>query len=158
MADSLEDRVSALEAKDEIRELRHRYHACINEGDIDAIVDLFTADASLDFGYLGRTRGRAKIAQFFGALPDLLPFIKQFIHNHTVILEGPDRGTGTSYMEAKTVSGGTAYVVCGRYDDAYTRTDDGWRFTEMNFEPYFSVPFDEGWASERPLQMGYGED
>ncbi|MDH3683512.1 MAG: nuclear transport factor 2 family protein [Acidimicrobiia bacterium] len=158
MGDSLETRLAALEAKDEIRELRHRYHQCINEGDTTAIAALFTDDAELDFGYLGRTRGRQKIDQFFGALPDLLTFIKQFIHNHMVVLDGPDRATGVSYMEAKTVSEGRAYVVSGRYDDTYVRTPDGWRFARMDFEPYFSVPFDEGWAVERRLQMGYGED
>ena len=158
MAESLEDRVAALEAKDEIRALRHRYHQCVNESDVDAIVDLFVADADLDFGYLGRTRGRDKIVRFFAAMPDLLPFIKQFIHNHMIELDGPDRATGISYMEAKTVSDGKAYVVSGRYDDVYVRTGDGWRFTTMNFEPYFSVPFDEGWAVKHRLQMGYGED
>lgn len=158
MGDPLEARLAALEAKDEIRELRHRYHQCINEGETAAIGALFTTDAELDFGYLGRTRGRPKIEQFFAALPDLLTFIKQFIHNHLVVLDGPDRATGVSYMEAKTVSNGRAYVVCGRYDDTYVRTPEGWRFARMDFEPYFSVPFDEGWAVDRLLQMGYGED
>ena len=158
MADSLEDRIDALEAKEEIRDLRFRYHQAINEGAVGSIVDLFTEDAELDFGYLGRTRGRAKIDRFFAATPDLLPFIKQFIHNHRVTLDGSDRGTGVSYMEAKTISDGTAYFVSGRYDDVYVRTEAGWRFSVMNFEPFFSVPFDEGWATERRLQMGYSED
>ena len=157
MTESLEARVAALEAKDEIRELRHRYHEAINVGDPGSIVDLFTDDAELDFGYLGRTRGREKINRFFLALPDLLTFIKQFIHNHTVALDGPDRATGVSYLEAKTISEGTAFFVSGRYDDVYVRTDDGWWFSVMNFEPFFSVPFEQGWAVDQPLQMGYGE-
>lgn len=158
MADSLEARIAALEAKDDVRALRYRYHQCVNEMDIDGIVELFVEDAELDFGYLGRTRGREKIGRFFGSMPDLLPFIKQFIHNHLIELDGPDRGTGVSYMEAKTISDGTAFFVAGRYDDVYVRTSDGWRFEQMNFDPYYSVPFDEGWATDKRLQMGYGED
>jgi ketosteroid isomerase-like protein len=157
MADSLEARIAALEAKDDIRDLRFRYHQAINEGDTAAIVGLFTDEAEIDFGYLGKTRGRDKIDRFFTALPDLLAFVKQFIHNHLVTLDGPDRATGVSYMEAKTISSGTAFVVSGRYDDVYVRTEAGWRFSVMNFDPYFSVPFDEGWAVERRLQMGYGD-
>ena len=158
MADELEARIAALEAKDELRDLRFRYHEAINEGNAAAIVDLFTDDAAIDFGYLGRTRGREKIDRFFLALPDLLTFIKQFIHNHLVTLDGPDRATGVSYMEAKTISEGTAFFVSGRYDDVYVRTPDGWRFSAMNFDPFFSVPFDEGWAVEQRLQMGYGDN
>jgi len=159
MTTELEARVAALWAKDQIRELRHRYHQAVNEMDIEGIVALFAEDAELDFGYLGRTRGREKIGQFFGSMPDLLPFIKQFIHNHIVTLDDDgEHGQGVSYMEAKTISDGQAFFVSGRYDDTYVLTDAGWRFAEMVFDPYFSVPFQEGWAAEQRLQMGYGQD
>ena len=42
--------------------------------------------------------------------------------------------TGSSYLEAKTVSKGTAYRVAGRYRDQYRRTPEGWRFARMEFE------------------------
>ena len=152
---ALEAEVEQLRAREAIRELRARYHECINEGHYDRIPDLFTEDAVLEFGYLGQARGREKIGRFFAAGPKLLQFVKQFIHNHVIELEG-EGGSGFSYMEAKSISGGVAYLVAGRYDDTYVRQGGEWRFSRMRFEPYFTVPFrdTEGWAQPEKLQMG----
>ena len=156
----IEQRLATLEAAvrrlsdiEEIRALRLRYHEYVNTNRPADIPDLFTEDAELDFGYLGRTRGRQKITKFFAALPVLLDFVKQFIHNHAIEVDG-DRATGVSYLEAKSVSRGQAYRVAGRYDDVCVRTPAGWRFSSMKFEPYFTVPFDESWAQSDLLQMG----
>jgi ketosteroid isomerase-like protein len=156
----IEQRLATLEAAvrrlsdiEEIRALRLRYHEYVNTNRPADIPDLFTEDAELDFGYLGRTRGRQKITKFFAALPVLLDFVKQFIHNHAIEVDG-DRATGVSYLEAKSVSRGQAYRVAGRYDDVCVRTSSGWVFSSMKFEPYFTVPFDQSWAQSDLLQMG----
>jgi ketosteroid isomerase-like protein len=149
----LEANVQRLCDIEEIRALRLRYHECINQDRPAEIPDLFTEDAELDFGYLGRTRGRPKITKFFAALPVLLTFVKQFIHNHAVDVDG-DRAIAVSYLEAKSVSGGTAYRVAGRYVDRCVRTPAGWRFASMTFEPYFTVPHDQSWGQDDLLQMG----
>ena len=156
----IEQRLATLEAAvrrlsdiEEIRALRQRYHEYVNTNRPADIPDLFTEDAELDFGYLGRTRGRQKITTFFADLPVLLDFVKQFIHNHAIEVDG-DRATGVSYLEAKSVTRGQAYLVAGRYDDVCVRTPAGWRFSSMKFEPYFTVPFDQSWAQSDLLQMG----
>jgi len=156
----IEQRLATLEAAvrrlsdiEEIRALRLRYHEYVNTNRPADIPDLFTEDAELDFGYLGRTRGRQKITKFFAALPVLLDFVKQFIHNHAIEVDG-DRATGVSYLEAKSVSRGQAYRVAGRYDDVCVRTPVGWRFSSMKFVPSFTVPFDQSWAQGDLLQMG----
>ena len=160
MANDLEARLARVEAqlqelqdREAIRELRYRYHEYVNQGRWSEIPNLFIEDGELDFGYLGKGRGRERLTRLFQAAPQLLPFVKQFIHNHTIELQG-ERGTGTSYLEAKSVSGGKAYVVAGRYDDQYVRQDGEWRFARMDFTPYFTVPFDEGWAQDDLLKMG----
>src|SRR5215831_13965289 len=107
MAQDLEARLQALEAKvqtlsdqEAIRTLRHRYHECINEGKFSDIPALFTEDGELDFGYLGKAKGKAELATFFAGVPRLLSFVKQFIHNQMIQVQG-DHGTGLSYLEAK---------------------------------------------------------
>ena len=65
--------------------------------------------------------------------------------------------TGVSYFEAKSVSGGRAFFVAGRCDDQCVRQDGRRRFARMDFTPYFTVPFEEGWAQEDLLQMGRRE-
>jgi SnoaL-like domain len=160
MAQNLEDRLAALEAKvqqlndaEEIRRLRFRYHECINETKLAEISDLFTDDGDLDFGYLGKARGRAELKKFFDALPKLLSFVKQFIHNHVVEVRG-QQGTGLSYLEAKSVSKGESYLVAARYDDEYEKVNGKWKFKKMHLTPYFTVPHLEGWAQEDRLKMG----
>lgn len=153
--EALEREVYDLRAREDIRALRNTYHEYINERRYAQIPELFTDDANLDFGYLGKARGQTKITKFFAAAPALLEFVKQFIHSHTIVVE-TDTGTGWSYMEAKSISGNEAYLVAGRYDDVYHLDAGQWKFSQMNFNPYFTVPFSDkrGWAREDRLRMG----
>jgi SnoaL-like domain len=75
MAINLEDRVKGLEAKvaelydrEALRDLRYRYHECINEARLTEIPDLFTEDGELDFGHLGKAKGPEQIKAFFSGL------------------------------------------------------------------------------------------
>jgi hypothetical protein len=160
MAQDLEARVQALESavrnlsdQEAVRTLRQRYHECINEGKYAEIPALFTEDGTLDFGYLGKANGRAELVKFFTGVSQLLSFVKQFIHNHVVQVQG-DAGTGLSYLEAKSVAKGESYLVAARYDDEYVRQNGQWKFKSMKLTPYFTVPLREGWAQEDRLKMG----
>lgn len=160
MAQDLETRVKALESavqnlsdQEAVRTLRKRYHEYINEGRYAEIPALFIDNGTLDFGYLGKANGRAELVQFFTGVSQLLSFVKQFIHNHVVQVQG-DTGTGLSYLEAKTVSKGESYLVAARYDDEYVKQNGQWKFKSMKLTPYFTVPLREGWAQEDRLKMG----
>ncbi len=160
MSQDMESRVAALELKiqdledrEAIRNLRFRYHECINSQELAQIPDLFTDDAVLDFDYLGNARGRPELQKFFAKVEGLLSFVKQFMHNHAVRITG-DTGTGYAYLEAKTISKGEAYFVAARYDDEYVRQNGEWKFKKMSLTPYFTVPFQEGWAQEDRFKMG----
>jgi ketosteroid isomerase-like protein len=169
MAADLEARVKQLEAKlqemtdrEAIRDLRYRYHEYINEGKFRDIASLFTDDSELDFAHLGKAKGRAEIQKFFagiggdGAAADpnrpRITWVKQFIHNHVIQLHG-DHGHGFSYLEAKPIYGGEAFLVAARYDDDYAKRDGEWKFSKMGLVPYFMVPLKEGWAQADKLKM-----
>ncbi len=154
--DRVERELDELRSIEEIRVLRHRYHEYVNESRYSEIPSLFSADGSLDFDYLGKAATPDKVVKFFGNADGLLQFVKQFIHAHTVMLDG-DQGTGVSYMEARTVSDGEPFLVAGKYDDTYVRTDAGWRFQHMQFRFVYSVPFSDpqAWAAPERLRMGY---
>jgi ketosteroid isomerase-like protein len=144
----LERRVRLLEDREAIRALRDAYHACINDGRFAEIGDLFTEDAYVKLDYLAEYRGRAEIGRGFAAMAERERFfIKQFIHSHQVQVRG-DEGSGTSYLEARYGRYGVPYLVSGRYDDLYRRTEDGWRFTEMLIELYYTVPAGVGWTGD----------
>ncbi len=171
MAISLEDRVRELEARvaeltdrEAIRELRFRYHECINDAKMAEIPELFTEDGELAFGHLGSAKGRDRIKAFFSGLAGErsrpggsgrrgLYRVKQFIHNHVINLHG-DKADGYAYLEAKPVYNGESYVVAARYNDEYVKRDGRWRFSKMSLTPYFMVPLKEGWAGDDLLKMG----
>ena len=74
MANDLEARLARVETqlqelqdREAIRELRFRYHEYVNQGRWSEIPDLFTEDGELDFGYLGKGRGRERLTRLFQA-------------------------------------------------------------------------------------------
>jgi hypothetical protein len=170
METMLEERVRELEAKvaelqdrEAIRDLRYRYHQCINEAKTAEIPELFTEDGELDFAHLGSARGRDQIKAFFSGLGARgserggprrgLYRVRQFIHNHVVNIHG-DSADGFAYLEAKPVYNGENYVVAARYDDQYVKRNGQWKFSRMSLTPYFMVPLKEGWAGDDLLKMG----
>jgi hypothetical protein len=171
MAENLEDRVKQLEAKvtelydrEAIRDLRYRYHECVNEAQMAAIPELFTEDGELEFGHLGKAKGREKIKAFFSGLGpgrnaaegqrrQGLYRVRQFIHNHVLKIHG-DRAEGYAYLEAKPVYNGESYVVAARYNDEYVKRNGQWLFSKMSLTPFFMVPLKEGWAGDDLLKMG----
>ncbi len=152
MSVDLEARLRRLEDIEAIRRLRHRYHQCINESLHDRIPGLFTEDGEVDFSYIGHAAGQAKLRKFFNATPDVLPFVKQFIHNHMIDLDG-DRAEAISYMEARTINRGEAYIVAGYYKDECVRQAGEWKFRKMIFEAYYTLPYNESWVQEERLKM-----
>jgi hypothetical protein len=121
------------------------------------MLDLFTEDAVVDFAHLGHGEGHAELRALFtiDAPPERrsgYAFIKQFIHNHVVEVDG-DVGRGYAYLFATPVHAGESYVVAARYDDTYARVDGRWRFATMALVPYYMVPLREGWAQEDRIKM-----
>src|ERR1700720_2504366 len=169
MATDLEGKVKELEAtvadlyeRSRLRDLPYRYHECINEAQLAPIPHPFTEDGELDFGHLGKAKGREEINKFFSGLgrdrtaPDNrrgLYRVRQFIHNHVLKVNG-DRATGYAYLEAKPVYNGESYVVAARFNDEYVKRDGRWRFSKMSLTPFFMVPLKEGWAGDDILKMG----
>ena len=168
MPTDLEGRVKELEAKvqeltdrEAIRDLRYRYHEYVIEGKFAQILNLFTEDGELDFAHLGKAKGPDELKRFFGALNEpraeagnrpRITWVKQFIHNHVVHVRG-DTGDGFSYLEAKPIFNGEAFLVAARYDDEYVKRNGEWKFKKMSLVPYFMVPFKEGWAQEDRIKM-----
>ncbi len=145
---TLEERVRRLEDIEDIRRLRNRYHASLNESRYEQCRALFTDDAVVELGYLARYEGIDAIDRGFRAMGERDRFfIKQFIHSHDVEVDG-DTATGTSYLEARYGRFGVSYVVAGRYDDVYARVNGVWKFKAMIAELFYTVPNAVGWTGD----------
>jgi hypothetical protein len=150
---ALEGRVQELQDHNEIQELRFRYHLAVNEKKPEMIPELFPENGEIDFAHLGKAVGKSQVAAFYKqALSDLVPFVKQFIHNHLITVNG-DSGTGLSYLEAKPIFNNESFLVAARFDDEYVRDNGRWKFRKMTLIPYFMAPLKEGWAGPNKIQM-----
>lgn len=145
---SVECRLKKLEDIEEIRRVRMQYHYFINEGLFADMASLFTDHASVDFGGIGRAKGREGIRDFFLSVPRNLSLIKQFIHNHIVDVDG-DRATGLAYMDARYAQGGNSVIAAARFTETYCRISNIWKIETMSVQAFFSVPLTEGWAGEK---------
>ena len=116
----------------EIRDVALRYCRALDTKDWALLGDVFAPDATGDLGS-GRTlvgidaiRGRIR-----NALQEL-DNSQHLVGNHEIAVDG-DTATHRCYLQAQHIrtaaTGGPNYIVAGRYEDEFARTDVGWRIT-----------------------------
>jgi hypothetical protein len=149
---ALAARVDELEQARALHELRNRLPRLINDGAWGSVGELFTEDAHLDYGEVGRADGRAAIAEYFAGLPARIDadnpvasgvLAKQFVHGHDVEVRG-DRASGVCFFEEKVVFDREAYLVAGKFADSYALVDGRWLFDRITLTPYWVIPHDRG--------------
>ena len=130
MAKSLEQTITELADREQIRELPQRYCDCVWRGDVDGIVKLF-ADEGV-FTIVGHQRettskGRAELLKSYQAgLANLTP--RPYIHNHVIELKGSGHASGRCYVELRDASNNLSWLGTGFYHDEYVKVGDQWKF------------------------------
>ena len=133
-APSLEQRLDAIESRQAIADLVHRYARHIRCDQPDMVAALFTAEGTFEIRdgdpdrseYTVRSRydGREDIHAHMSAnqgKPHPLPLL----HNHIITVDG-DAASGNAVMEAG-IYGGTHKII-GEYLDTYRRLGGEWLF------------------------------
>jgi uncharacterized protein (TIGR02246 family) len=141
---SSEDRIAALEAKDEIRELTARYCHGVVDGDVEAVVELFCSDGTFrmrQFSATGHDELRDMYQGGIGAKTH-----KPFIQNHVIELQSPTEATGRCSVEIRIFSDGEAKTAAGHYLDRYRLDNGRWRFAERFYNSYHLAPWSTGWT------------
>lgn len=144
---SLEDRVTRLENRAAITELRAEYCYRIDDRDWDGYAALFTADAHLDFGPIGTFDGRDEVRDFAeNVVGEEHPFLAHMVHNPIIDIDG-DTATGKWYFEVPcTFTDGGAGWIQGTYYDEYEMVDGEWRFAEVVADFNYFADYEEGWG------------
>jgi hypothetical protein len=132
-----------------IKTLKARYCHLVDAGRWDELAELWTEDATCDYGFFGAYDGRDEIVnRFFRELvASASSFNAHMVHNPLIELDG-DRAKGTWYLTAQTTNqpSNRAVWVMGLYRDEFERIDGSWKIRSLEFEFRYFTPFEEGWA------------
>jgi len=115
--------------REAIRNLPLRYCHCVWQKDLDGYVNLFTDDGAVSTNdpSLPHAQGRVALRSMIGeGLDTMKP--RPFIHNHVIELQGPDRATGTCYVEVRLLREGKKCLMAGWYNDEYAKVGEEWKF------------------------------
>ena len=131
---------------EEIRELKYRYLRCVDQKRWDEIADVFTADATVDYGtqVYGeplKMAGRDEIVAFFRARlgPEIIT-----VHaagQPEIAVDG-EQATGTWQFSDTVIATEHRVVIAGAafYQDRYQRGADGaWRIAHTGYVRVYEV-------------------
>lgn len=110
-----------------IQQLAAAYCHLIDDGDGEALADLFTDDGTLEIVDLVTSEGREQLVANGGMFPDVMPGGRHIVHNTWITGDG-DTATMRAYLSNVQAGESPRYVQTGRYVDDLVKTGDGWRF------------------------------
>ena len=116
----------------EIQDLVYRYSELIDRKQFDALREVFTEDAHIDYSEMGGSvGGLEETIGFLHKVMGMFPAHQHLNANIQIRLDG-DTATGRvmcfNPQEMTLPDGGTQVFMCGLwYNDEYRRTQAGWR-------------------------------
>jgi hypothetical protein len=127
----------------EIQDLLVDYSHAIDTRDFNALDDIFTADAHVDYSEMGGSAG--SLAETKAFLEDAMKNFASFQHmvaTSKVVFEGSDLAKGRTIcwnpMVVDKGEGKTHVFFCGLwYRDTFVRTEAGWRIKDRYEEKSF---------------------
>lgn len=123
----------------EIQDLLVDYCHAVDTRSWDALDDVFTTDAVIDYTEMGGTRGTvAETKKFLAEVMPLFSGFQHMISTSKVVVDG-DSATGRTIchnpMLRTTDDGSTQVFLCGLwYRDTFVRTSAGWRIQARHEE------------------------
>lgn len=137
--ESRETGLARLLAKDEIRELAHRYALAVDSRDFEGFARLFTDRAEMVMVLNGRVSTPEGIArtvsdQFHKFGPTI-----HYVCNQVVDLVDEDHATGVVYTRAEHEIDGEWVVQAMNYWDRYERTGRGWLFARRELKVWYAL-------------------
>jgi ketosteroid isomerase-like protein len=155
---ALEQRIRAIEDREQIRDLVARYCYVMDDRDLDGTRDILTDEVVIrsSDGKMN-SEGRDAVLEMYKGRWNLLG--PSFHWTHDVIVEldehDADRATGVISCHAEVVRRGKARLAAIRYLDEYRRGEDGrWRFSERSLSYYYYLdPREYADVLEHPLRV-----
>jgi ketosteroid isomerase-like protein len=156
MTKTIEERLRALEDREEIVKLKARY-ANYNDGGWRGpthahpaeVANMFVEDGIWDGTPIaGYAKGREQIRELFRQFA-AVPFIIHYVTNPLIEVDG-DTATGHWHaLVTATTPDRTGLWSLGMYDEKYVRTAEGWKIQTLRFTAAANSPYDLGWAKKQ---------
>lgn len=135
----LGQRVRRIEDRQAIEDLAVRYCVAIDDGDYNALVGMYTEDATL-----GQAVGAQAVVDTLRSIRDTYGRTIHTPEAHAVDFDDDGEATGLVLSHAELDIGGTTVHTAIRYVDRYRRGDDGrWRFVTRTLKVAYALPFAE---------------
>ena len=140
----LAGRLAALEDRAAIADAILAYAWHFDRNEPDAVADLFTKDARVDYGpdvpdIHGRAAIRAGVAK---GLAEIFAATSHHVSNIRIVLSGDTaRSTCLLYAWHRYHSGAPDGELWGQYHHAFLRTPDGWKIAELVLKAAGSTHF-----------------
>jgi hypothetical protein len=148
---SVEQRISRLEAAEEIRTLKARYCDFCDRGyDPDGLAALFTDTAVWSGGLFGRYEGKEAIREFFRSISGSLVFAAHLVMNPIIEVVDDNKATGKwrSFEPATVNENGKldSKILLSAYNDIYVREAGKWLHQSVDLHVNFFEPLSKGWS------------
>lgn len=145
-----------MSAKEEIRELNHRYASAVGRRDEAAWADTWDDNAVWELGKGRQVEGKAAIVDLWNkAMDGFVAVVQNGVDGMCNLDEDAGTGTGRqSIIEHWHRANGDRGVLLAYYDDKYVRTDGRWLFASRELivhysgPPDLSAPFQNAWGQE----------
>lgn len=126
----------------EIDQVLTAYATAVDAGRFTDLVDVFTADAVIDYSATGgATGGLGEIIDWLG---EVLPHFTAYCHhlgNQQIDLTGDTATSRTLCLNPMQAGDGSTFLIALWYRDAWLRTGHGWRITHRELELCLNAPF-----------------
>ncbi len=142
MAKSIEQTITELADRDQIRELPQRYCDCVWRGDVEGLVKLFADNGGFTIVTKdGETtkKGHAELLKTYKAALDAIT-PRPYIHNHVIDLKGGNKASGRCYVELRDATNKLSWLGTGYYNDEYVKVGDDWKFASRRAEMVHMEP------------------
>ena len=133
--EKLEAEVGELRAINEIQQLRFEYWYALVDKDVERLVNCFTEDVFLDYGFGIELTGVDSIRDFFDKLLESDDLIRQVPRgaNPQISILAEDQAQGRWLVEVVALrqSHEDGRRIGVQYFEKYRKTDAGWKICEM---------------------------
>lgn len=140
---TIEDRLRRLEDRAAIDDLVVRYFLAADGDDMEGVAACFTDDAAFASSGVVNAQGRQGIADFIAGARSHMGLTVHTPHYGLYTFETGDRAAGIVGAHLELVIGGHTLFGAVRYQDAYNRTDEGWRIARRDMRTIHMAPWND---------------